>query len=96
VSDPVERWVTGTDPLGADSDGDGIRDGDEDTDGDGLPDGWEARFGLGVREADAQLDPDGDGLCSAAEWLAGRNPLVAGTAEVASGRIALRVLTPLD
>ena len=52
----VYRFGTGTDPTRADTDGDGLDDGEEvdcgtdptrvDTDGDGIPDDWELDHGL--------------------------------------------------
>ena len=76
----------GTDPLVADTDGDGLADGAElalgadplqpDTDGDGMDDGWEARHGLDPAVADSpDADPDGDGLTNAEECVWGTNPL---------------------
>ena len=76
---------TGTDPLAADTDGDGLADGAEpalgadplqpDTDGDGMDDGWEARHGLDPAVAGgADADPDGDGLTNAEECVWGTDP----------------------
>ena len=76
----------GTDPLVADTDGDGLADGAElalgadplqpDTDGDGMDDGWEARYGLDPAVADSpDADPDGDGLTNAEECVWGTDPL---------------------
>ena len=76
----------GTDPLVADTDGDGLADGAElalgadplqpDTDGDGMDDGWEARHGLDPAVAGgAGEDPDGDGLTNAEECVWGTDPL---------------------
>ena len=76
----------GTDPLVADTDGDGLADGAElalgadplqpDTDGDGMDDGWEARHGLDPAVADSpDADPDGDGLTNAEECVWGTDPL---------------------
>ena len=46
-----------------------------DTDSDELPDWWEDRYGLSkTNAADALLDPDGDGVSSLNEFLAGTNP----------------------
>ncbi len=77
--------ATGTSPVLADTDGDGLSDSAEltlrtdpsafDTDGDGLPDGWECANGLDPRDAsDGSLDVDGDGLTNLQEFLNGTNP----------------------
>jgi hypothetical protein len=57
-----ERDRTRTDPLRADTDGDGFPDGLEDQDLDGLDDRWEYRLGLHPRRIDTDRDgvPDGD------------------------------------
>lgn len=48
-----------------------------DSDGDVMGDGWEVRFGLNpLNPADAQDDPDADGLTNLDEYRAGRNPVV--------------------
>ena len=70
----------GTDPLAADSDGDGLADGaepalgtnplDPDTDGDGLSDGAEVALGTNP----LVLDTDGDGLSDGFETQLGTNP----------------------
>ena len=63
------RFGTGTNPLCAD------------TDGDGLPDGWEAAHGMdplsantGDPRTDASADPDLDGLTNAQEAALGTDP----------------------
>ena len=72
-------------PGQADSDGDGVSDGDEvnvyhsnphgtDTDGDGMPDGYEVAHGLDPQHDDGQLDSDEDGLTNAEEFALGTNP----------------------
>src|SRR5215210_4279977 len=71
-----------TTPVNADSDANGIRDGDEDSDRDGLRNTVELRAaskpwqadsnGDGI--ADAQDDPDGDGAVNLSEQLAGTDP----------------------
>lgn len=77
-----------SDPLSADSDGDGLSDRQEvavgssplkrDTDGDGLPDDWEAAHGLDPGNASgadgAAGDPDGDGLSNVDEYQNGCDP----------------------
>jgi hypothetical protein len=45
-----------------------------DTDGDGLPDVWEDTHGLNKLVNDAALDPDGDTLNNAQEFIAGTDP----------------------
>jgi MYXO-CTERM domain-containing protein len=54
----------GTDPL------------DADTDGDGMPDGWEVANGLDPLADDSQADPDGDGKVNLDEYLDGTDPNV--------------------
>lgn len=45
-----------------------------DTDGDALPDGWESAYGLNPHVADADADPDHDGLTNLVEYNAGTDP----------------------
>ena len=82
------HFGTGSNPLMADTDGDGLEDGDEvaigtipaaaDTDNDGLSDYWEYQNGLdplspsGGNGADG--DPDGDHLTNAKELAYGTDP----------------------
>ena len=77
-----------SDPLSADSDGDGLSDRQEvaagsspvkrDTDGDGMTDDWEAAHGLDPGNASgadgAAGDPDGDGLSNIDEYRNGCDP----------------------
>ncbi len=81
VSDGDEVNTIGTDPLDADSDGDGVSDGAEvtagtdplsgDSDGDGIGDGAETALGTDPLNPDT----DGDGLSDGAEVAAGTDPL---------------------
>lgn len=69
-----ERWGV-TDPLRADSDGDGVRDSAEDPDGDDLSNRAERRYGTSPKDSDTdgngtpdgREDSDGDGRSDAAE-----------------------------
>ena len=67
----VEYETVGSDPLVADTDGDGLNDGgelaagsnpfDPDTDTDGMEDGYEVYYGLNpTNDTDSLEDPDGD------------------------------------
>ncbi|MBW6441276.1 hypothetical protein K0B03_04610, partial [Patescibacteria group bacterium] len=80
----IRNWKTN--PLLADTDGDGYFDGQEveggydplgpgqlDSDGDGLGDADEKKFGTDINNADT----DGDGLTDKEEIDLGRDPLVA-------------------
>ena len=87
------RFGENTDPLLADTDGDGLDDGDEiaigtsplrcDTDGDGLPDEWEVAYGLDPLSAEgdngAAGDPDDDGFDNLGEYETGTDPNCADT-----------------
>lgn len=87
------HFGTGSNPLLADTDGDGLEDGVEmsigtspccsDTDNDGLADEWEHFNGLDPLSATgnegADGDKDGDGLCNLLEYKIGTNPVVADT-----------------
>jgi len=80
LTDAYEQYVTGTDPKNADSDGDGIPDGEEwrggtnprdpDTDGDGISDAAERAAGTDP----ACSDSDGDGLDDKREGELGTDP----------------------
>jgi hypothetical protein len=81
----IQEYVFRTDPSNPDTDGDGLPDGQErilgtnpldpDSDGDGLPDGWEKSYGLDpLSNADATLDPDGDGVTNLREYQQGSDP----------------------
>jgi hypothetical protein len=66
ILDVREVFVIGTDPLLADSDGDGLDDGVEDVDQDGVVDPGETDPNL--------ADTDGDGFSDGEEILAGSDP----------------------
>jgi hypothetical protein len=81
----VDENDTGTDPENDDTDGDGVKDGDEvnvyhtnpvkkDTDGDGMPDGWEIQYGLDPLVNDASADTDNDGMTDLQEYCLGTDP----------------------
>ena len=82
----VEEYVHGGDPTKADSDGDGLRDGDEvnihgtrvdmaDTDRDHMHDGWESGHGLDPLDRDDLWhDPDGDAYINLYECRHGSDP----------------------
>lgn len=72
LSDYVEIYITFTDPLLPDTDGNGINDGEEDLDGDGLSNLQEISLGTSLTDTDT----DGDGLCDGEEVLThGTDPL---------------------
>ena len=85
------RLGTGTNPLRADSDGDGLTDFAElrttrtdplqpDSDGDGKTDGFEAGLGTDpLSPDDWTADADGDGLTALDEAIAGTDPSLADT-----------------
>src|SRR5439155_10299358 len=77
-----EEKTAGTNPLSPDTDGDGLKDGDEvkiyktnplkaDTDGDGLNDGFEV---LNSHTDPTKVDSDGDGFPDQFEIFAGSDP----------------------
>jgi hypothetical protein len=72
----IAEYFLGTNPNNADSNGNGIPDGQEiDTDRDGMPDWWELMYGLNpFSAADGALDPDGDGFTNAQEYARGSKP----------------------
>jgi hypothetical protein len=83
----LNEYRAGTNPRKKDSDGDGVRDGNEDSDRDGLPNLAEVRAHTSLRSADTDHDgvrdrdedPDRDGLDNEDEWVSGTNPRVADT-----------------
>ncbi len=75
----IEEFQNGTDPNNPDTDGDGIKDGDEekviDKDGDGIPDDWEVKNKLNPNDAsDALKDNDGDGFTNIQEYQMETDP----------------------
>lgn len=57
--------------------------GGGDSDGDGMPDWWESLYAPTLNPAnpaDANLDPDGDGMSNLNEYIAGTNPTQASSA----------------
>ncbi len=88
----LEEYKYSTNPLKADTDGDGYNDGKEvrdgynptgegklDIDNDNLPDKWEEENRLNLQEDDYNADPDGDGLPNYLEYAHLTNPLEADT-----------------
>ena len=81
-----DEAARGTNPAVADTDGDGVKDGDEvnvhgsnplatDSDGDGLSDGFEVRYFFDPTDPGEQTaDTDGDGLTNLEEQTAGTDP----------------------
>ena len=88
LSNLTEYEINGTNPLVADTDGDGLNDGaevsagsnpfDTDTDSDGMPDGWEVQYGLNpTNDQDALEDQDGDRIPNVYEFANGTLPNLA-------------------
>ena len=88
LSNLTEYEINGTNPLVADTDGDGLNDGaevsagsnpfDTDTDSDGMPDGWEVQYGLNpTNDQDALEDQDGDRIPNIYEFANGTLPNLA-------------------
>lgn len=76
LSDFVELYSLVLDPLNADTDGNGVADGDEDLDGDGLSNLSETEIGTSIFKPDT----DEDGLSDADEiQLYGTDPLLKDT-----------------
>ena len=80
-----DDYLTGTNPVVADTDGDGISDGDEvltygssplvtDTDRDDMPDGWEINHGLAPLIANTFDDDDGDRYPNVFEYAKSTDP----------------------
>ncbi|WP_200391711.1 LamG domain-containing protein [Roseibacillus ishigakijimensis] len=98
----VQRGLTvpGPSPFVADTDGDGLTDGEEvntygsnptvtDSDGDGFSDGHEAQGGSSLVDADSGPDPDGDGFSNSVEVAAGSDPDDAASFPQADAAMAL-------
>jgi hypothetical protein len=79
-------------PLIADSDGDGILDGDEDADGDGLSNKLEIAIGSSPLEMDTDQDGYHDGL----EHAHGANPVDASSTPEGVEGVSLIIYTPLE
>mgnify|MGYP003855750369 CR=1 FL=1 len=104
ISD-VNEASLGTDPNDADSDDDGLNDGEEvnvhntnpllaDTDNDGLPDGYEVNQGFDPKNInDATLDSDTDGYSNFDEYTAGTDPQ---NAHSYPGAVAITRLSDTD
>jgi len=90
----LDEYNLGPDPTNADTDADGLGDGEEvnthgtdptrpDTDGDALPDGWEVGYGLDPGDSSgangAEGDPDGDSLSNGTEFGLGTDPTFSNT-----------------
>jgi len=84
----LEEYTYLTNPLVADTDGDGYDDGKEVRDGfspigpgrldaneNGLPDDWEKKYSLIGEDASGAADTDADGLSNEGEYLYGTDPL---------------------
>ena len=80
----LEEFQAGTNPSEADSDNDSVPDGDDiapsnpdynrDENQNNLPDGWEIANGLSPLRDESHLDPDGDQVTNAREFILGTNP----------------------
>lgn len=82
----LEEYLASTSAAKADSDGDGLSDGDEvsvigsdpnsaDSDGDFMPDAWEVASGLDPTSADdMEADLDSDGVSNYLEFINGTDP----------------------
>jgi hypothetical protein len=96
----LQEYEAGADPTNADSDGDGVRDGDDpnpataaDSDSDGLPDDWEI-YWFGNLDQTATGDSDGDGVPNLEERNMGTDPTKANVEDTA-GITGLEVYRPL-
>ncbi|HSS96851.1 MAG TPA: Ig-like domain-containing protein, partial [Terriglobales bacterium] len=80
-----QEFLSHTNPTLADTDGDGVSDGDEvniyhtdarssDSDHDGMDDGYEIHHHLNPNADDTHLDNDGDGLTNFEEFVLGTDP----------------------
>lgn len=93
--DNEHELANGTNPTIADTDGDGLSDGDEvlthgtspltaDTDADGMPDQWEVTHGLSAVTSNALNDDDGDRFPNIFEYAHGSDPSNAGSTPAAT------------
>ncbi|RBP45357.1 hypothetical protein DES53_103355 [Roseimicrobium gellanilyticum] len=85
----IEEYELATNPVIADTDEDGMSDGQEDNDGDGLTNGEEFQHGTDPYLADS----DGDGVSDSQEVEEGSDPT---DAQSNNGLVRLRVFTRLE
>lgn len=82
----LHEYVLHTNPMRADTDGNGINDGQEDFDHDGMPNWFEMKYSLRPFDAtDISEDPDNDGYSNLQEFKQNTNPRVADTILMPSG-----------
>ena len=97
----LQEYQRGTDPMNADTDGDGISDSIDasplasaDTDSDGLPDDWEMRW-FGNLNQTGSGDPDGDGVANIEEYRSAGDPVRARVDDSAN-TLNLEVFAPME
>ena len=104
LSNLTEYEISGTHPLVADTDGDGLNDGaelaagtnpfDPDTDNDGMPDGWEVKYGLNPKnDQDALQDQDRDRVPNVYEFANRTLPNLASSVPAAHITVDRTVVT---